>query len=145
MPLIRVFYGPKGTGKTRAMVDAANDLSARSKGDIVYVHNSDELIYHLKQKIRFTNADDYPVHNIQSMLGFICGILSQNFDIEAVFIDSLSYIVKTDLNEMAILLGELERVADANGIDLYISLSGEAKELPEQINKHIAKDFQGSC
>jgi len=143
--LIKVFYGPKGAGKTRAMVDAANDLSANSKGVVVYVHNSDELMYHLRQQIRFTNADDYPVHNVQSMLGFICGILSQNFDIEAIFIDSLSYIVKTDLNEMAGLLGELERVSEQNGIDLYISLSGEAKELPEQINKHIAKDFSGGC
>jgi thymidine kinase len=137
VPLIKVYYGPKGTGKTKSMVDAANELSVHSKGEIVYIHNSDQLMYHLSHKIRFTNADEYPIINIYSMIGFISGIISQNYDIEAIFIDSLSYIVKVDVKQMAELLDELDQLSDRNNVDLDISISSDSGTVPSEICKYV--------
>ena len=137
MPLIKVYYGPKGTGKTKSMVVSANELAESSRGEIVYIHNSDQLMYHLSYKVRFTNADEYPINNIHSMLGFIAGIISQNYDIEAIYIDSLSYIVKTDVKEMAELLEGLDRLSAKNDVDLYISISSDTGKVPDEICKYV--------
>jgi hypothetical protein len=119
------------------MVDAANELSVHCRGEVVYIHNSGELMYHLAHKVRFTNADEYPLENIHSMLGFISGIISQNYDIKAIFVDSLSYIVKANVNEMAELLDGLQQLSDKNEIDMYISISSESGVIPEAICKYV--------
>ena len=135
--MIKVYYGPKGTGKTKSMVEAANELSVHSRGEVVYIHNSDQLMYHLSHKVRFTNADEYPINSTQAMLGFISGIISQNYDIKAIFIDSLSYIVKTNVTEMAQLLDELDQLAAQNEIEIFISISSDSGAVPQEIYKYV--------
>ncbi len=135
--MIKVYYGPKGTGKTKSMVEAANELSVHSRGEVVYIHNSDQLMYHLSHKVRFTNADEYPIKSTQSMLGFISGIISQNYDIKAIFIDSLSYIVKTNVTEMAQLLDELDQLAALNEVEIFISISSDSGVVPQEICKYV--------
>lgn len=135
--MIKVYYGPKGTGKTKSMVEAANDLSVHCRGEVVYIHNSDQLMYHLSHKVRFTNADEYPIKNIHSMLGFISGIISQNYDIKAIFIDSLSYIVKATVTEMAQLLDELDQLAARNEVEIFISISSDTGNVPHEICKYV--------
>ena len=36
-----------------------------------FIDNSNERIYDLKHKIRFTNVSEYPVKNIDSLTGFV--------------------------------------------------------------------------
>jgi uncharacterized protein YehS (DUF1456 family) len=71
------------------------------------------------------------------MLGFISGIISQNYDIKAIFIDSLSYIVKTNVTEMAQLLDELDQLAAQNEIEIFISISSDSGAVPQEIYKYV--------
>ena len=88
--MIKVFYGKKGMGKTKKMLEHANTLAGESNGNVVYIDDSNELLVKLSHKIRFINILDYPVSGAEAFLGFICGVASQNYDIETVFIDGLT-------------------------------------------------------
>ena len=98
--MIKVFYGKKGTGKTKHMLEAANAASKETNGSVVYIDDSNELLVKLSHKIRFINILDYPVFGSDAFLGFICGVVSQNYDIETIFIDGLTYIVHQDVDSL---------------------------------------------
>ena len=89
--MIKVFYGKKGTGKTKHMLETANSIVRESNGAVVYIDDSNELMMKLSHRIRFINILDYPVYGSDAFLGFICGVASQNYDIETIFIDGLTY------------------------------------------------------
>ena len=82
--MIKVFYGKKGTGKTKQMLDAANACSKETSGSVVYIDDSNELMMKLSHKIRFINILDYPIYGSEPFLGFLCGVVSQNYDINYI-------------------------------------------------------------
>ena len=53
---MKIFYGPKGTGKTKAIIDYANQAKDSAKGHVVYVTDTDKYGFELKQPIRFLST-----------------------------------------------------------------------------------------
>ena len=98
--MVKVLYGSKGTGKTKKMLEDANNLARESSGVVVFIDDSNELLIKLSHKIRFINILDYPVYGSEAFLGFLCGVVSQNYDIETIFIDGLTYIVHQDAESL---------------------------------------------
>ena len=45
--MIKFITGAKGTGKTKIIIDMANDNVATAKGDIVFVTDTDRYMYSL--------------------------------------------------------------------------------------------------
>ncbi len=133
--MIKVFYGKKGTGKTKHMLDTANGIVVDAKGSVVYIDDSNELLVKLARDIRFVNVTDYPVEGAPAFLGFICGIASQNYDIETIFIDGLGYIVGTDDAVLKAFFEGLEKITAGKQLDFYISINGE--KAPDFIQKYI--------
>lgn len=136
--LIQVIYGPKGTGKTKAMVESANRMSNECKGTVVFIDNSNERIYDLKHKIRFTNVSEYPVKNIDSLTGFVCGILSQDYDAEYIYIDSLSYILGDDIERLEEFFNAIEKLTMEHKIRFHISINGDQADMPQCVKKYLA-------
>jgi len=134
--MIKVIYGEKGMGKTKLLVDTANKLAVSSSGDIVFIDDSNQLIYDLKREIRFINASEFPVTGPSEFLGFICGIISQDYDIEGIFIDGLTYILKYKVELLEKFFGELRQVSDKYSIDFYISINGSPDNMPEYIKEY---------
>ena len=135
--MIKVFYGKKGSGKTKNMLENANKLVVEAKGDVVYIDDSDELLMKLARKIRFINIKEYPVQGPAAFLGFICGVASQNYDIETIFIDGLTYIVGEQANELEAFFAGLEKITEANKVDLFISINGDESNIPEFLRKFV--------
>lgn len=133
--MIKVFYGKKGTGKTKNMLEAANGLVVDAKGSVVYIDDSNELLVKLARDIRFINVKDYPVEGSDAFLGFICGVASQNYDIETIFIDGLGYIVGTEDAVLEKFFAGLEKITSDNKVDFYISINGETA--PEYVKKYL--------
>jgi len=135
--LIKVIYGPQGTGKTRAMVESANRISDECKGGVVFIDNSNGLIYDLRHKIRFTNISEYPVKNIDSVIGFICGILSQDYDIEHIYIDSLSYILGNNIENLDKFFDLIEKLSTEHEVHFHVSINGNETDMPQCIKKYF--------
>ena len=133
--MIKVFYGKKGTGKTKHMLENANEIVIEAKGNVVYIDDSNEQLMKLAREIRFVNVTDYPVRGKDAFLGFICGIASQNYDIETIFIDGLNYIVG-DEGLKAFFAG-LDSFAKDNSLNFFISINGDENNIPEFIKPYI--------
>ena len=45
-------------------------------------------MYELNNRIRLINVNEFPVASAEGFLGFICGIISQDHDLETMYLDS---------------------------------------------------------
>lgn len=135
--MVKVFYGKKGTGKTKHMLDSANGLAAESRGNVVYIDDSNELMVKLSHKIRFINILDYPVQGADAFLGFICGVASQNYDIETIFVDGLTYIVDQSVESLSKFFEGVDKVSKEHNVDFYMSINGNENNVPEFIAKYL--------
>ena len=98
--MISVIYGKKGTGKTKKILDMANEAVKVSTGELVFIDDDNSYMYDLRHEIRFVNATEYDVADPETFMGFVCGILAGNYDMKQLFIDGFLRIVKTDMAEL---------------------------------------------
>ena len=131
--MIHVIYGKKGSGKSKRLLDMANAEVEKATGNIVYLDDNNRCMYDLKHQIRFINTSDYNIDNTDKLYGFVCGILSRDFDISTVYIDGLKKIVGKEEN-LEKLIKKLDKVFD--GINAYIVISG-SEDVPEYLKKYV--------
>lgn len=131
--MIHVIYGKKGSGKSKRLLDMANAEVEKATGNIVYLDDNNRCMYDLKHEIRFINTSDYSIDNTDKLYGFVCGILSRDFDISTVYIDGLKKIVGKEEN-LEKLIKKLDKVFD--GINAYIVISG-SEDVPEYLKKYV--------
>ncbi len=135
--MIKVLYGKKGMGKTKTMLDAANNAVKECAGSVIYIDDSNELLTKLSHDIRFVNVLDYPVHGSHEFLGFICGIASQDYDLHELFIDGLTYIVKEDIGDMENFFIGAKKISELCNFDMMISINGDENNPPEFIKEYL--------
>jgi thymidine kinase len=134
--MIKVIYGPKGTGKTKMLVDTANRMSREAKGTVVFIDDSTKLMYDLSHRIRFVNVSEYPPLDHESFFGFICGVLSQDYDIEGIFIDRINFITKENIEEFETFFEKLKALAEKNRTLFFITLNGPADKMPDFLKQY---------
>ncbi len=135
--MIELIYGKKGSGKTKRLIDMANDSIKDQKGDVLFIDDDNRYMFDLRHEIRFINAGEYGVHNAQMFSGFICGLLAQNFDIRLIFVDAFLKLVKDDVNNLKWLFDMLESVSQKNHVNFVISCSGAVEDAPEFVKQYI--------
>ena len=135
--MISVIYGKKGTGKTKKILDLANEAVKVSTGELVFIDDDNSYMYDLRHEIRFVNATEYDVADPETFMGFVCGILAGNYDMKQLFIDGFLRIVKTDMAELEAFFAKLEDIAHRHGVDVVISASAKDDEVPEFLKKYI--------
>ena len=90
--MIQILAGEKGQGKTKKLIDMANEASKTVDGNVVFIDDDSRHMYDLHYGIRFVETSKYKICSYEVLIGFIYGILSQNGDIQKVFIDGLGNI-----------------------------------------------------
>ena len=135
--MISVIYGKKGTGKTKKILDMANEAVKVSTGELVFIDDDNSYMYDLRHEIRFVNATEYDVADPETFMGFVCGILAGNYDMKQLFIDGFLRIVKTDMAELEAFFAKLEDIAHRHGVAVVISASAKDDEVPEFLKKYI--------
>lgn len=138
--MIRLIAGEKGKGKTKYLLDHVNKTLSTAKGDIVYLDKNAKHMYELSNKIRLINLSDYLISDSSEFLGFISGIISQNRDIESMYLDSFLTMAKIEKNDDDLILSTLARLNDISkkyNTDFIVSLSRNLSELPEIPNVEI--------
>lgn len=138
--MIQVILGKKGSGKTKRLIDLANDALKSEHGNIVFIDDDKRYMYDLKHEIRFVNAGDYALGEQRSrdwFFGLLGGMLAVNFDITAVFVDAFMRLVNNkDYNELEPLFERLEKLSKDSNANFIISISGDPAELPEFITRY---------
>ena len=80
--MIKVIYGAKGTGKTKQMIDAANEAVNTAKGHLVFITDTKRGMYDLEREVRFIDVSDFDVAGEAALCGFIKGVIAGNHDNE---------------------------------------------------------------
>ena len=88
--MVQIIAGRKGKGKTKHLLDMANDSIKKAIGSIVYLDKSSKHMYELNNRIRLINVNEFPITTSQGFVGFISGIISQDHDIEMCIRDRAS-------------------------------------------------------
>ncbi|HHV13833.1 MAG TPA: twitching motility protein PilT [Clostridiales bacterium] len=135
--MIQIISGEKGKGKTKILIDKANTEVRAAKGSIVYLDKSNKHMYELSNKIRLENVRDYFIENDSEFIGFICGIISGDHDLQAVFLDSFLKIANINENNFDTVYSKLEKISEQFKVDLILSISRNYEDLPDYMKKNV--------
>ena len=129
--MVQIISGEKGKGKTKYLLDMANTAVKESKGSIVYLDKSAKHMYELSNKIRLINVAGYPIHSSEGFIGFICGIICQDHDLEQMYLDSFLKLSSLEGEDIEETYKTLEQISETYHITFVLSVSMNAADLPE--------------
>ena len=130
--MIEIICGEKGKGKTKELLDKVNSAVETQFGNIVYLDKSQKHMYELNNKIRLINVMDFPIDNCDEFLGFICGIVSQDHDLDEMYLDSFLTIASIDdENGITKAIEKLDVISEKFKVKFVLSVSRDINRLPE--------------
>lgn len=135
--MIKIIYGPKGTGKTKQLIDTANRNAQDAKGLSVFITDNKRCMYDLVRSVRFIDVKDYQVAGEEALCGFVKGVAACNSDHEYIYIDGVSRITGKKIDDLGGIFYMLDKVASENDITITITCSCEEKELPDFVKKYV--------
>ena len=137
--MIQIFCSKRGAGKSKKLIELANERTLISKGDSVYIDDDARRMRQLNRKIRFIDTNELGVVDTDSFYGLLCGIVSQNYDVENVYIDALSNIINRNIPESINLFKKLKEFSQRYNLNIFINLNCECiDELPDFIKEYVA-------
>ena len=138
--MVQILAGEKGEGKTKILIDLANESVSTSDGDVIYIDDDKRHIYDLNHKIRFVEVSEFPLANYRELIGFIYGIFSQISDITKVFVDGIFKIVQSLGDEDLIkLVTRLDSMSKAYNVDFVLAGNVDPADLPKEVEQYIRK------
>ena len=135
--MVQLIVGEKGKGKTKQLLDKVNNEVKSVSGNIVYLDKSAKHMYELNNKVRLIDVSQYAIENNSEFIGFVCGIISQDHDLQQMYFDSFLKISCLLDKDITAAIEKLEKISAAQGIDFIISVSLDEDELPESIKKNV--------
>ena len=136
--MVKVIMGPKGTGKTKQMIDLINTAVETEHGNVVAIAHDSKLTFDINYKIRLVETSDYDIPNYDTLKGFLYGLYASNYDITHVFIDSLNKLVSTENKaDVEAFLDWLEAFSQKSGIKYTVSISEDASKASEGVRKYF--------
>ena len=129
--MIQIICGEKGKGKTKELLGKVNASVQTANGNVVYLDKSQKHMYELNNKVRLINVMDYPITNCDEFLGFICGIISQDNDLEEMYLDSFLTVAGLETEEeITKAMEKLDVISEKYKVRFILSVSKNEEDLP---------------
>ena len=135
--MVQLIVGKKGKGKTKQLLDKVNSEVKDISGSIVYLDKSTKHMYELNNKVRLIDVSRYMIENESEFLGFVCGIISQDHDLEQMYFDSFLKIAALEDKDISAVVEKLDRMSAFFQVDFILSVSKDEAELPESVKDKI--------
>ena len=129
--MIQIIAGKKGSGKTKRIIDMTNAKVKEDNHSVVFIDDDDRYRLDIDHNARFINATEYKLLTPEMFLGFLCGMLSSNYDIGTIFIDAFKHLLKIDLKDSEWFFERLEELCQKHNVDFVLSVSEDPDNLPE--------------
>ena len=136
--MINLIIGGKGKGKTKILLDQANEAVRVSNGNIVFLDKSSKHMYELNNKVRLIDISNLPLKNPERFLGALCGVLSQDRDVEKIFMDNFEKIAQAEEENINEYLEECEKISDIFNVEFVIGVSVDKNVLSEKFQKAVS-------
>lgn len=135
--MIEIIAGAKGKGKTKVLIAKVNEDIKFTSGTIVYLDKNTKHMYELNNKIRMINVQDYNLSDTNMFLGFISGIVSQDHDLDRVYLDSFLTIGHITISNFESAIIKLQEISANFKVNFVLSVSMSKEELPESIQSLV--------
>ena len=136
--MVELIVGKKGKGKTKVLLDRVNGAVKEANGSIVYLDKSTKHMYELNNKVRLIDTSEFGLSSSDGFIGFICGIISQDHDLEQIYLDSFLKVSKLEDADVTDTLDQLDKIGEKYGISIVVSISLDKEEIPEALQDKIA-------
>ena len=135
--MVQIIVGVKGKGTTKRLLEMANEAVKNAKGTVVYLDKSAKHMYELSNKIRLINVNDYEIMSSDGFTGFVSGIISQDHDLETMFLDSFLKLANLEGGDITPVVDTLEKIGEKYNVNFVLSVSMDAADLPENAKKDV--------
>ena len=130
--MVQIIAGDKGKGKTKELLNKVNESIKTATGNIVFLDKDAKAMHELDRKVRLINVSDYPITNPDEFMGFICGIASQDYDLQEMYLDSFLTIANTSSDEdICNAVKKLDVISEKYNVNFILSVSRNEADLPE--------------
>ena len=133
--MVQLIVGEKGKGKTKILLDKVNTEIKEATGTFVYLDKSKKHMYELNNKVRLIDMSDYDIQNSSEFLGFLSGVVSQDNDLERMYLDSFIKISRVTDEAFADVMARLKDMGEKYNVSFVLSVSKDEKELPESVKE----------
>lgn len=138
--MVQLIVGAKGKGKTKVLLDSVNSAIKEASGSIVYLDKSSKHMYELSNKVRLIDLSIFPVRNNDEFIGCICGIISQDHDLEKMYLDSFLKLARIQ-DEPGLIertVRKLDEISTQFNVDFILSVSMDKEMLPEGLKDMVS-------
>ena len=141
--MVKLIVGLRGTGKTKTLIDMANDALQKSSGKVVCVEKGQKLKFDIKYQARLIDTAEYDICGTDALYGLLCGLYEANYDTTHIFIDSALKIcsdkAKTEeenIANFARFIQLADKISDKNNFQCIVTASVSPEKLPEDIIRY---------
>lgn len=135
--MIKVLIGKKGTGKTKTLIEAVNKTAGSANGNIVFIgKDTKRHIYDLDHSVRLVSTSEFQISNYNEFYGFLCGIISNDYDITNIYIDSISKIIGDGLDGLDEFFKKIENLSKTFSISFFFTISLDPDNTPGYLTKY---------
>lgn len=135
--MVEIIAGEKGKGKTKYLLDKVNNAVKLADGNLVYLDKSQKHMHELNNRVRLINVMDYPITNCDEFLGFVCGIVSQDYDLQEMYLDSFLTIANISDEEMVHAIEKLDVISEKFHVKFVLSVSRNEADLPDSVKAKL--------
>ena len=134
---MKIIYGPKGTGKTKAIIECANGAIEKAKGHVIFITDTKRYTHDIKYPIRFLDVTEFNVGGIEGLNGFLKGIVAANGDNEFIFLDGIARITNKCLCELEDVFVAMDKLEKDFGVKFVVTCSASKEDLPKFVLKYV--------
>lgn len=134
---MKIVYGPKGTGKTKAIIELANNTLDSAKGHVIFVTDTTRYSYDLSNQIRYLDVSGFEIAGEDGFRGFLKGLVAANGDNEYIFVDGIARITSKDLGQLSNIFTAMDKLEKDYGVKFVVTCSAAKEELPEFVLKYV--------
>ena len=135
--MVEIIAGQKGKGKTKYLLEKANSAIKDAKGSIVYLDKSSKHMYELNNRVRLINVTDFGIKSYEAFIGFVCGIISQDHDLEQMYLDSFLKMACLEGQDITEAIDQLTQIGKTYDVTFILSVSQDAAHLQENAKDKI--------
>ena len=136
--MVKLIMGPKGTGKTKTLVDLVRKAVDEENGDVICIEKDTNLTYDIPYTCRLIHAGEYGITTNDLLKGFLSGLHAGNYDITHIFVDNF-YKMLSDTSDDAVtkLLDWMADFSQRENVKFTISATADPAQRSDGIKKYF--------
>ena len=135
--MVHLIIGLKGEGKTRELLDKVNTEIKNANGNIVYLDINSMHMYELNNKIRLIDVSRFPIKNSDEFVGFISGIISQDHDLQTVYLDAFRKCARLEDADVTETVLRLDKISTMFNVEIVISLTEDITQISDELKDKV--------